>query len=38
MKRKYARRRYLEMTDLVKHAKVLKANECGKGKKHTQSS
>ena len=28
LKREYARRRYLEMTDLAKHAKILKANEC----------
>jgi len=32
LKREYARRRYLEMTDLAKHAKILKANECRKEK------
>ncbi|RLN09345.1 hypothetical protein C2845_PM11G15710 [Panicum miliaceum] len=32
LKREYARRRYLEITNLAKHVKVLKANECRKEK------
>jgi len=32
LKRDYDRRRYLEMTDLAKHEKILKANECQKQK------
>ena len=28
LKREYDRKRYLEMINLAKHAKILKANEC----------